>query len=226
MACTGGAATVQMGVWSQPSSGDICDFNGSGSNGVQGYGCSVGVENVQLSIPNLPAGDYLLLVDGNAGTQCDWTFAETIGDFPLPVEFVTFEAILNNNNEVELRWATASEQNNDFFTIERSRNGHSSWEFVAHVDTIGNSMEMNDYFIKDVDPMIGVSYYRLKQTDLNGEYKYFKIKMIENMDDLVTVFPNPAKDQVNISSLKIGESSVSLISSEGQLIQLPPSYNQ
>ena len=221
MSCTGGAATVQMGVWSQPSSGNICDFNGSGTNGVQGYGCSVGIGNVQLTIPNLPPGDYLLLVDGNAGAQCDWTFAETIGDFPLPVEFVTFEALLNNNEEVELRWSTAFEQDNDFFTIEKSRNGLSSWEFVTHVDAVGNAVEMNNYYVKDLNPMIGVSYYRLKQTDIDGQYKYFTIKMIENTNDLVTVFPNPAKDQVNISSNKINDADVSLISSEGQLVELP-----
>lgn len=222
MVCSGGAATVQMGVWSQPSSGDICDFNGSGTNGVQGYGCSVGVGNVQLTIPNLPAGDYILLVDGNAGAQCDWTFAETIGDFPLPVEFVTFEALLNNNDEVELRWSTASEQDNDFFTIERSKNGLSSWEFVTHVDAIGNSSQMNNYSTKDKDPMIGVSYYRLKQTDFDGQYKYFTIKVIENIRELVTIFPNPAKNQVNISSSNIKDADVSMISSDGQIVQLPP----
>lgn len=223
MNCTGGAATVQMGVWSQPSSGEICDFNGTGAFGVQGYGCSVGVGNVQLSIPNLPAGDYLLLVDGNAGAQCSWTFAETIGSPPLPVEFVSFDAQLNDNNEVDLRWSTASEQNNDFFTVEKSRNGLSSWEFVTHVDAVGNSIETNSYFAKDLNPMPGVSYYRLKQTDLDGEYEYFTIRMIENTTDLITIFPNPAKNQVNISSEKIAQANISLISSEGQMVQLPPS---
>ena len=221
MICSGGAATAQMGVWSQPTSGEICDFNGSGLNGVQGYGCSVGVGNVQLSIPNLPAGNYLLLLDGNAGAQCEWTFAETIGGPPLPVEFVTFEAVLNDKEEVELRWSTASEQNNDFFTIERSRNGLSSWEFVTHVDAVGNSTETNNYSAIDKDPMVGISYYRLKQTDLDGEFKHFTIKMIENLTDFVTIFPNPAKDQVNISSKNIQDAQITMISSDGHVVELP-----
>lgn len=98
----------------------------------------------------------------------------------LPVEFLFFTASLNNQNEVVLNWATASELNNDFFTVERSVDG-LTWEVVEIVNGNGTTPLRNDYSANDPRPYSGLSYYRLKQTDFDGAFEFA---------DIVSIFIN------------------------------------
>jgi len=114
---------------------------------------------------------------------------------PLPVELISFEANANENR-VDLEWITASEINNDFFTIERSSDA-INWEDVSKINGAGNSNQTISYYDVDYNPIVGTSYYRLKQTDFNGEYKYSNIvpvKFIKGTSEnqLINIFPNPA----------------------------------
>jgi len=94
----------------------------------------------------------------------------TIQD-PLPIELLSFTA--NADHEfVRLHWATATETNNDFFTIERSTN-LNDWEVLGFIDGAGNSSRPLQYVFTDYNPLSGISYYRLKQTDYDGKYEYF-----------------------------------------------------
>ena len=96
---------------------------------------------------------------------------------PLPIELVEFTA--NPVNDfVELSWTTATEENNDYFTVERSKDADMFKE-LAKVDGAGNSSYTITYFELDTSPYRGVSYYRLKQTDFDGKYDY---------SDIVSVF--------------------------------------
>ncbi|MDQ3048276.1 MAG: T9SS type A sorting domain-containing protein [Bacteroidota bacterium] len=113
---------------------------------------------------------------------------------PLPIELLSFEAHLNVN-QVDLKWATSSETNNDFYTIEKSRDGQS-FEFVTQVDGAGNSTSYIEYFDIDRSPYQGVSYYRLKQTDFNGKFSYSSIVPVEyntNTESDISIFPNPGE---------------------------------
>lgn len=116
---------------------------------------------------------------------------QTITVGVLPIELISFDAIANQN-QVDLSWATASEKNNDFFTIERTADG-ISYEEVAKIQGQGNSSTKTHYVYTDVKPLSGVSYYRLKQTDFNGESEVFEVKSVfipkRTMDS--EVFPNP-----------------------------------
>lgn len=78
---------------------------------------------------------------------------------------------------VLLEWTTASEENNDFFTIERSVDG-VRWITLGSVKGFGTTSVTHDYSYEDLKPVSGISYYRLKQTDYNGEYTYSSIKCI------------------------------------------------
>lgn len=111
----------------------------------------------------------------------------------LPIELLTFEAYFIGG-KVEITWSTASETNNDFFTIERSPDG-SSFEKIAIVDGAGNSNILLTYFETDHNPLTGNSYYRLMQTDFNGAFSYSKIvavKSIESHGEMM-LYPNPAE---------------------------------
>lgn len=92
-----------------------------------------------------------------------WTLADFAN--PLPVELVEFVGSCEGN-VVQLRWTTATEQNNDYFTIERSRDA-TNWNAIGTMDGAGTSLSTINYSFIDEQP-IGTAYYRLIQTDLDG----------------------------------------------------------
>jgi hypothetical protein len=109
----------------------------------------------------------------------------------LPIELLSFEANVNGN-KVDIKWMTATEINNDFFTIERSADAQN-WEEIITTNSAGNSNQILEYFETDYEPLEGVSYYRLKQTDFNGLFEYFNIVPVNYIEDVVdgmNLFPN------------------------------------
>lgn len=101
-----------------------------------------------------------------------FTHSSVSSQNPLPVGLVSFTAKYNGKT-VDLQWQTASETNNDYFTVERTKDGNSFSE-IAKVESKannGNSSSTLNYTAEDISPLNGNSYYRLKQTDINGESK-------------------------------------------------------
>jgi subtilisin-like proprotein convertase family protein len=148
----------------------------------------------------------------------------------LPIGLVSFEATALDNNSVQLNWETSSEQNNDFFTVERSLSGFDGWKAVAIVSGAGNSQTPNYYSAMDNLPLSGVSYYRLKQTDYNGQERIHDMESvyidIAGVGDLV-IFPNPATDLVTLKGDLVSLSTFKLLNSLGQDIRLNvTSYKQ
>lgn len=134
---------------------------------------------------------------------------------PLPVELLTFEA--NANEEVvALKWITASEINNDYFAIERSLDA-KNWEEVIVTIGAGNSNQINEYFETDYEPLGGISYYRLKQTDFDGKYAYSNIVPVKfevnSLEGKISLFPSPveAGGVVNIEFEDIFESELLVV---------------
>ena len=118
---------------------------------------------------------------------------------PLPIALLSFDATCNAN-AVELTWTTASETNNNYFTIERSVDA-THFEIIATIQGAGNSNITHGYSFTDNEPYNGVSYYRLKQTDFNGQFKYFNIIAVTCMDDFtgkIKIYPNPVSHQLII----------------------------
>lgn len=123
----------------------------------------------------------ILQTSSTAGT----TQSETVTSFspftlgssgtnnPLPIELIFFSGKVENNT-IDLNWATASEINNDYFTIERSLNA-IDFEEALIIDGAGNSSHTIYYSVVDESPLEGTSYYRLKQTDFDGKYEYSKV---------------------------------------------------
>ncbi len=120
----------------------------------------------------------------------------------LPIELLSFNAVYDEaSKNVLLNWATANETNNDYFTIERSVNG-KDWQILAIKKGAGNSSQTLVYEMRDNSPLPDVSYYRLKQTDFNGQFTYSSVVVVNVIDNNTnyTIYPNPASDLLNIIS--------------------------
>lgn len=98
------------------------------------------------------------------------------GHDPLPVELLYFSA-QSTQNQVSLYWATVSELNNDFFTLEKSNNG-IDFVKLAEVPGMGSTNLQTDYSFIDTSPYLGLSYYRLSQTDYDGTTEIFPVVSI------------------------------------------------
>jgi hypothetical protein len=123
-----------------------------------------------------------------------WVRAASVA---LPVNLLSFDAKLKRDNAVHLDWEVSSESNNDFYTIERSSDG-SKWNQLMRIDGAGNTNSLLAYSAIDRDPLKGTSYYRLKQTDLDGRFKYLQIRSIEAYDVKIEFYPNPVDDKLTI----------------------------
>jgi hypothetical protein len=140
---------------------------------------------------------------------------------PLPVELLYFEAKAADNEKVICNWITATEINNDYFVVERSRNG-LRFDDIGKVEGAGNSNQMLSYAFTDHAPFTGVSYYRLKQVDFDGNFSYSNIVAVNIIKQgSFSVFPNPALNTITISFISSSRSDVHLdvISSSGQVVQ-------
>jgi len=126
------------------------------------------------------------------GVNVNGVWALALTSNPLPVELLAFDAIAKNNKTVVCNWSTASETNNDFFTLERSSDG-KSFESIAIIDGNGTTNVQQNYSFEDLNPYKGVSYYRLKQIDFNGDFTYSQVEnvLITSKYWQYAVFPNP-----------------------------------
>ncbi len=115
----------------------------------------------------------------------------------LPITLLSFDATVQQQ-AVLLEWVTESETDNDYFTIERSVDGQNP-EAVGTISGAGTSQTVLSYSFVDKSPLSGTSYYRLRQTDFNGENEAFDwvavsvVAPITNRTELSigNVFPNP-----------------------------------
>ncbi|MDN5200450.1 T9SS type A sorting domain-containing protein [Fulvivirgaceae bacterium BMA10] len=192
------------------------DFSESGLTGVPDGDAN----NYKLIYRTGFSGDWTIVADGSSfsGDQILFNNVNTsvfsggdgfitlgttsLSAAPLPITLVSFEAHKRNNIKgetyVDLKWATASEINNDFFTIERSSSAED-FEVLATIKGAGNSNALLKYAWQDDEPLAGISYYRLKQTDFDGTFTYSDIKTvkIQNVSP-VRLYPNPASSTLHV----------------------------
>lgn len=118
------------------------------------------------------------------------TVSFAVAESPLPVKMVGFKTT-PINNKVKLEWSTATEQNNDFFTVERLVNG-SGWKTITTVKGAGNSSILLNYVAYDENPAKGTALYRIKQTDLDGKFTFSDTRTVKfGGVSEVSVYPVP-----------------------------------
>ena len=189
---------------------------------------------VGTTIPQVASGEYYLNIWFKSGIGYDVNvvnnFFTTLNtsttdacfcSSPLPIELISFDAFVNEDN-VTLKWVTASENNNSFFEIERSFDG-IRFDFVGALESQGNSNTNQYYSLVDENKVVGEIYYRLKQIDLDGTYTYSDIVAIHNDSEniIATVIPNPITDRaiVKFGNELPERTKLQLLSATGQVLQ-------
>ncbi|MCZ8354295.1 MAG: T9SS type A sorting domain-containing protein [Cyclobacteriaceae bacterium] len=161
--------------------------------------CGVGTEQGSLTV-NLT----------NAVSQYGhFTFASVNGNGnPLPVTWLDFY-VIENQNDIELRWSTATEINSNYFEIQKSLDG-SHWYEIGRIQGKGNTNQQQNYSYQDQSSK-QISYYRIKQFDVNGAYDYSKVIKFEldNFQSYLKIYPNPWHKQTQ--SLHIETETITTI---------------
>jgi hypothetical protein len=118
---------------------------------------------------------------------------------PLSVNIISFEAEVENNSRVNLKWTAFEDENFPGYEVQRSVNG-IDWDHVDFIPAAG-SAGSNKYISIDNQPYKGTSYYRLKFSKADKETSYSQVKVVRIIDiaPLVNLFPNPAFDKVLIA---------------------------
>jgi hypothetical protein len=189
----------------------------------------VGTVSVQFDVSSFTVGnsaDLVLLIDTddgsfiNASEVAISSFASDIATFNnvnfsgdhwftlgsenmstiLPIELASFTAE-RTDDQVELRWETLSETNNEFFSIEKSKDA-VNWIELARVEGAGNSSSALSYLYLDSSTSVGeVYYYRLKQTDYDGGFSYSDITIVRAKEgplQPLKYYPNPFTNRLII----------------------------
>jgi hypothetical protein len=136
------------------------------------------------------SGTYLMSAGGNC----------CLVNQVLPVELNYFSVSCGDNGRADLQWETASETNNHFFTVERSNDGFNFYP-VARIEGSGTTSQPVRYAFSDSEELLSVVYYRLRQTDYNGQTEVFPIRGLNRNNcnsygQSPAVFPNPARQSV------------------------------
>jgi hypothetical protein len=120
-----------------------------------------------------------------------------------PVDWLEFDAKTLGSDKVECVWSTATETNNDYFTVERSSN-RLDWEDVGFVNGNGTTHVTSHYRWIDINPLSNVSYYRIRQTDFNGVQDWSLVDYVLRENDIFEVMPNPGSGLFTVAGLSDG----------------------
>jgi hypothetical protein len=177
--------------------------------------------SVYVFLKDLQTGTYQNLTENDTYTFTS-NVANTTSRFELhfgykvnlamPIQLIKFEATCSNNS-VNIDWSTATETNNDYFTIERSVDA-SNWEFVKKINGGGNSNSILNYSLTDNNPLNDISYYRLTQTDYDGKFVTFSPVTVvcseAQLNAEVSYYPNPFTSEViaSVQNLASGNTTV------------------
>jgi N-acetylneuraminic acid mutarotase len=137
---------------------------------------------------------------------------------PLPVDLASFDAVPQSGSVLAC-WVTESETNNDFFSLEKSRDG-VLFEKVAKINGHGTTSQAQKYSALDRQPFENISYYRLRQVDFNGNCTFSKIISIRmpQMEMMCSFYPNPFKNVIYINTKYTGILNVCVRDLSGKIV--------
>lgn len=229
-----GASPCIAANWTRVSGTAYVGDNSLGSNPNPLSGPAIGtiiLYNSVMKCTGLAANKtYYICVDGVSSSSgiatSDVDFQiEVTGNImenftTLPIELLYFKGEKVNDKNL-LSWSTAAEINNAYFEIEKSTNG-IDFKKLTSIDSKSYNGQSKQQLNYDYADVACTSYYRLKQIDFNGQYKYHNTIFIENneSDNKPVIMPNPARDQLVImfhTKLK-QKTNISLYDISGRLI--------
>jgi hypothetical protein len=166
---------------------------------------TAGIGTVNASAITFAAGTYKPIVLSSVNA-------------PLPIQLTSFKAYCGNGKE-QLIWTTASENNNDFFTIERSDDG-VTFRDIGTVNGNGTTMQMHQYTFTDPQAVLASTYYRLRQTDYNGQSTTAPLILAENCgtaNDYIDAFASGSGIHVNIEG-PAQHYTIAVLDAQGKLV--------
>jgi hypothetical protein len=146
-------------------------------------------------------------LDGGGATYPSLTTAAV-----LPIKLTGF-TVSREDKKIKLQWVTASEQNNDRFEIQRSRDGRT-WKTIANIKGHGTTTTSNTYQAYDESPLSGINFYVIRQYDADG-HSYLSdvksVRMVIGARSIISISPNPTRSGINFSLANLGASNVEAI---------------
>jgi hypothetical protein len=138
----------------------------------------------------------------------------------LPVELLSFTGT-KRDADVLLEWTTATEFNSAYFHVERRTQGEG-WRVVGRQDAAGHSLVPVQYSLVDPAPENGVNYYRLRQVDLDGSFKYSDVVAVDfqaTQNSVLHIWPNPTGEGANLSNLSDRDLYIDMLTADGRLLK-------
>lgn len=235
----GGSIVIETNIWNV-ASGCTVDLESNGgdggsslSGGIHGGGGGGGQGTILFSILEPTLNTTVSTVPGNGGCGNTSSPCNSLADNgtgspgdgiiesvsgPLPVELLSFD-LSTSNGIVTSNWTTLSEINNDFFNIEKSKDG-LEWTVVERISGAGTFNGTVNYESLDLNPFSGKSYYRLKQVDFDGTQKIYSPKSVTiNVFDNIQIYPNPADNELNVVFENDHSFEIKIIDSKGAHIE-------
>lgn len=228
LSCASTLLNIPTGLQVRAFDTGLCGTNSLAyARGITGDVINGGIYNVTGLSYNT---EYYLLVDGPYANDCKFnitteTFINGVSQpsspcVILPIELTYFNASNIEDSKVRIDWTTASERNNDYFTIERSIDGKIFHE-IERVKGANNSLEELNYTTFDYRPNFGMNYYRLSQTDNDGVKKSFDIDAVMiGAEEEILIVPNPNNGKFFVVSKNgtHGENNIVITDMEGRIV--------
>jgi len=128
----------------------------------------------------------------------------------LPVKLTRFNAY-RSGQDIRLDWTTVQEFNSASFNIERS-DGSGTWETIGTVSAAGNSTSERNYSYTDRNPQRTLLFYRLKQADIDGQFKYSSVVRISSTPIAdMQVYPNPFHTSLTVGIYSSADQSITIL---------------
>jgi Secretion system C-terminal sorting domain len=179
--------------------------DGAGGGGVFRISSASSFTTLTVSGPGAASGSMFSFISSTA----------------LPVELTSFEVTPSDDeNYVDLFWETENEVNNDKFILEKSSD-YQNWNEVATIKGAGTSNETHSYNVRDIDPIVGISYYRLLQKDYDGLIRFKGVQAVNIDIQTDFPFPNPANSMFNLTGDNLDSYSYELIDALGNTVIVP-----
>lgn len=140
----------------------------------------------------------------------------------LPVELVSY-SVEYINDIAELSFVTASERDLDYFVIEVSRDG-SYWQELGTVNAVGNTTSETEYTYTDKTPFNGLSYYRLREVDVNGVSMDLDVLVGNYTGVKYLLYPVPVNKSMFLEGAYLAESTVKVINNVGDAVDVGTTF--
>ena len=194
-------------IYESPSAGNLPANGGSITSAVTGV-CNaetIDIVGSAASYNSTGAGGDVAIARDADGTGT-WGYLDETEVTPnatnavgLPIELISFEAHVIDEN-IQLKWATASELNNEYFIVEHSFDGISFKE-IGREEGAGTISTVQTYYYIDFEVSSGVHYYRLKQVDFDGKNDHSEIISVQILgENEVKVFPTVVENSFTMEA--------------------------